>query len=210
MEDRTRVVPTIEPRPNGPYVVKNLTELHSAEGEALAVKAVTALCRCGKSSTKPYCDGTHAKVGFQSARESDPALDVRTTYTGHEITIYDNRSICAHDGHCTDGQPTVFRSGKTPWIDPYGAAPCAVAQVIRQCPSGALGYALHGQAYVEPETPPTIALIKNGPYSVTGGIALNEPFRQGASPRRYTLCRCGQSKNKPFCDGSHWEVGFEG
>jgi CDGSH-type Zn-finger protein len=213
--------PTVELRPNGPYLVRNLPRLLAADGTSLEAKPALALCRCGQSATKPYCDRTHAKIGFNSARESDPAQDVRKTYIGKDIVVTDNRSICAHAGFCTDELAAVFRSGQTPWIDADGAAAEEVAATVRKCPSGALSYAQRGQdgvqqGYVEPDyvdsgSEPCIRLQKNGPYEVTGGIELqNEPLRQGQSPRRYTLCRCGHSKNKPFCDGSHWDAKFEG
>jgi len=210
MKNPKASLPEIEARPNGPYLVKNLQQLRSASGEALDAKPAMALCRCGGSSRKPYCDGTHAKTGFSSKRESDPADDVRKTYMGNGIVVYDNRSLCAHAGYCTDGLATVFRSGSTPWIDCGGATVEEIVAAVRKCPSGALSYSIPGQDMVEPEAEPCIALQKNGPYFVTGGVLLNEPWRQGASPGHYTLCRCGQSKNKPFCDGSHWDAGFEG
>jgi CDGSH-type Zn-finger protein len=55
-----------------------------------------------------------------------------------------------------------------------------------------------------------VTVTKDGPYAVTGGIELADVvFGEGASTEHYTLCRCGASKNKPFCDGSHWHVGFK-
>ena len=64
-------VPVIECAPDGPYLVKNLVRLRNSRGENLATKPVAALCRCGRSSTKPYCDGTHKTVGFSGARGKD-------------------------------------------------------------------------------------------------------------------------------------------
>ena len=215
--------PELEARPNGPYAVKNLPRLVSATGEALPVKPAMALCRCGGSSQKPFCDGTHRKNGFSSARQSDPKDDARRTYPGKGIVVYDNRSLCAHAGRCTDGLANVFRSGGTPWIDCGGASVAEIIATVQKCPSGALSYSIPGEETAAPTAEPgsavesgsavepCIAVEKNGPYHVTGGVALqNEPWRQGASPERYTLCRCGHSKNKPFCDGSHWDAGFEG
>ena len=207
----SKPMPTIAPRPNGPYVVKGVQELYAADGRAFPVSPAFSLCRCGKSANKPFCDGSHARTGFSSLRQSNSEDDVRATYVGRDITIYDNRSICAHAGICSDSLGSVFRSGQSPWIDPNGAAAESIAAVVRNCPSGALSYALKGRDFVEEPAAPSIRLEKNGPYRVTGGVGLlNESFGHGASPRRYTLCRCGQSKNKPFCDGSHWDAGFEG
>ena len=61
-----------------------------------------------------------------------------------------------------------------------------------------------------PQRPPMVTVTEDGPYAVTGGIELvGVKLGDGASPEHYTLCRCGASKNKPFCDGSHWDVGFK-
>ena len=78
-------------------------------------------------------------------------------------------------------------------------------ETIRQCPSGALSYSVGGAERNDPDAEPAIAIAPNGPYVVTGGPDLLDTTRgEGASTRRFTLCRCGGSKNKPFCDGSHW------
>jgi hypothetical protein len=97
-----------------------------------------------------------------------------------------------------------------PWIDPDGAALEAVIETIRRCPSGALGYTVEGTEVRDQDLPPAIGVTKDGPYRVTGGIELvGQAWGEGASRSRYTLCRCGASKNKPFCDGSHWDAGFQ-
>ena len=98
----------IEPLPNGPYLVKNLEVLTNSKGNALATKEVLALCRCGCSTTKPFCSGMHKEIGFDSANLRDDSLDRRVDYPGDGISINDNRSICAHAGFCTDNLP---RSG---------------------------------------------------------------------------------------------------
>ncbi len=58
--------PTIECAPNGPYLVKNLENLQNSKGDRIPTKPVIALCRCGGSANKPFCDGTHEKIGFKS------------------------------------------------------------------------------------------------------------------------------------------------
>jgi CDGSH-type Zn-finger protein len=63
---------TIEARPNGPYVVTGTIELHDTNGNVIATQARTVLCRCGASTKKPFCDGTHSKIGFQAAAQAVP------------------------------------------------------------------------------------------------------------------------------------------
>jgi CDGSH-type Zn-finger protein len=207
MSERT----SIRCKPNGPYVVKNLAHLHDAAGGSLATQPVIALCRCGGSANKPFCDGTHEKNGFSSARLADAGADRLESYPAGRITIHDNRSICAHAGRCTDGLATVFKYGSEPWIDPAGAAPEKIVETIRRCPSGALSYTLDGVPGADPPAEPAITVTPDGPYAVVGGPELLEAaWAQGASASHYTLCRCGGSKNKPFCDGTHWSIGFKG
>lgn len=203
-------IPVIECAPNGPYLVKNLDRLWNSKGDSLATKPVTALCRCGRSSSKPFCDGTHKNVGFSDARLTDGSDGKRVSYVGSRITIHDNRGICAHAGYCTEGLQAVFNSERKPWIDPDGASVETVVAVIRKCPSGALSYSLDGVEHLDRTREPSITVTENGPYAVVGGARLvGADMRDGAATERFTLCRCGASKNKPFCDGSHWEIEFK-
>ena len=196
--------PSIKPTPDGPYVVKNLQSLSNRKGP-IEARATTALCRCGGSANKPFCDGTHAKIDFSSAKVEGRVADKRDDYNGKEVTIHDNRGICAHAGRCTDGLPSVFRLKQEPWIDPKGASAEKIIETIRKCPSGALSYAVGGAEHRDREGATAIFVSPNGPYVVTGGPQLlDTPRGEGASKEHFTLCRCGGSKNKPFCDGSHW------
>ena len=200
---------------NGPYFLMNDTtvapvpNLRRASGEACATVRGVALCRCGASKNKPFCDGTHGAIGFKGTNTADPAKNKRQAYKGKRITILDNRAICAHAGFCTEELKSVFRQHDEPWIDADGTEVEKIVATIRKCPSGALSYAIDG---VEPGAqpgPPMITVTDNGPYAVAGGVELmGVKFGEGASLEHYTLCRCGASKNKPFCDGSHWDAGF--
>ena len=202
--------PTIEISNDGPYLVKDLKTLTNSKGETLSTQATTALCRCGESSNKPFCDGTHSKIGFSGKKVSNGALNRRIDYVGEQITIHDNREICAHAGFCTDKLSSVFRMKHEPWIDPDGATTESIIDTIKKCPSGALSYSIKGVEYRDQERVPAITVIKDGPYFVTGGFKLqDEPLAEGASEEHCTLCRCGGSKNKPFCDGSHWNIEFK-
>ena len=203
-------LPTIECKPNGPYLIKNLGDLKDAGGDSIDAKPVMALCRCGGSSNKPFCDGTHNKNGFADAKLTDRSADKRESYRAARIIIHDNRSLCAHAGRCTDGLSSVFKYKQEPWIDSAAGAVDEIIEVIRRCPSGALSFTLDGADEKDPSCTPSISVTKNGPYAVTGGVQLlAQSWGEGASSERYTLCRCGASRNKPFCDGSHWGVGFK-
>jgi CDGSH-type Zn-finger protein len=202
--------PTITPSPNGPYVVKNLGTLRNSKAEKLETKEVVALCRCGGSANKPFCDGTHSKIGFSDTKLEGRVEDRRDNYVGAEVTIHDNRGICAHAGRCTDGLPAVFLYGKEPWIDPNGTGPEEIVATVKQCPSGALSYSIGGVEQRDQAQEPAITTAKNGPYVVSGGPELAGVARgEGASEEHFTLCRCGGSKNKPFCDGTHWHIKFK-
>jgi len=85
---------------NGPYLVTNADALVNWLGERIPARPQMALCRCGGSAIKPFCDGTHARIGFTGKKEPDRVPDRRDTYVGKQITIFDNRGICQHSGFC--------------------------------------------------------------------------------------------------------------
>ncbi len=122
--------PVIECAKNGPYLVKNLGSLMGVKGEAVATKPVIALCRCGGSATKPFCDGARARIGFSDEKEVDGTADKRDSYVGKKITIHDNRGLCAHAGYCTNDLAAVFRMKQEPWIDPDGAELDSIRKTI--------------------------------------------------------------------------------
>lgn len=215
--------PKILPLPNGPYYLINdmqpkvVYNLQNFKGEPLSTTVGIALCRCGASKNKPFCDGTHNVIGFSSANrtldENDDTKktaikDKRRDYPGKEITVHDNRKICSHAAECVNNLSSVFKLGSRPWIYPDASKMNDIVDVVRRCPSGALSYSIDGVEYRDPEEQrnPIVTVLKNGPYHITGGIELigeNIQFGEGASKEHYTLCRCGASENKPFCDGAH-------
>jgi CDGSH-type Zn-finger protein len=198
---------SIRPELNGPYLVMNLHDLTNSKGETLRTRPVVALCRCGGSAIKPYCDGTHARIGFDSAKLPERTPDQLKRYPGNEITVTDNRGTCCHFGNCTEHLPEVFGERGDGFVQPDAASKEQIVDIVHACPSGALGYLLDGVAYAGEQREPSIFVSQNGPYHVRGGIDLHNTQRnEGASREHYALCRCGRSKNKPFCDGSHWSV----
>jgi CDGSH-type Zn-finger protein len=201
---------TIRPEVNGPYIIRNLPKLTNSKGETLAVRPIVALCRCGGSNLKPYCDGTHARIGFSSAKSPERTPDRLDAYPAKAISVLDNRGTCCHFGNCTDHLPQVFHNKGEPFVTPEGASAEAIEEIVRACPSGALGFIKDGVTYQGELRDPEIYVAQNASYYVRGGIELEgEPRNRGASREHYALCRCGQSKNKPFCDGSHWYAGFK-
>jgi CDGSH-type Zn-finger protein len=222
---QTKVKPKILPLPNGPYYLLNDLELkvvenlQNSKGEPLSTVLGVALCRCGASKNKPFCDGTHATVGFSSENKipdnngSKHIRDRRKSYVGREITIHDNRMICSHAAECVNNLSSVFKLNSRPWINPDSAKTDEIIDTIRKCPSGALSYSINSIEHRDPiERESKVTVTKNGPYLITGGIDLigeNIIWGEGASREHYTLCRCGASNNKPFCDGMHKTINFE-
>jgi CDGSH-type Zn-finger protein len=193
------------------YLVTDLDTLEKSDGEKLDTQPVTALCRCGGSKMKPYCDGTHNEKGWNEAKKKDRTPDKVRTFEGKDIIIYDNRGVCSHDGSCVRMLTGVFDKDKIPWINPNGASITEIIKTVEQCPSGALSYGFGDRRYQEwGQKNPGISTSKDGPLKVTGGVLLKDDG--GCQPEcaeHYTLCRCGGSRNKPFCDGDHLENGFE-
>jgi CDGSH-type Zn-finger protein/ferredoxin len=217
MEDEVAAVadsepPTITITEHGPYRVTGAVAIQDAEGSLLRKGGSWFLCRCGGSRNKPFCDATHGLKGFQGDETADHGsiADRRDSYPGDGITVYDDRGRCAHFGQCTTRLPSVFRYDDEPFVDPRAAAAVDITEVVSGCPSGALAFAADDDPEpVEAAHPPSITPIVDGPYRVRGAVKV-----VGADGRRYeqrerqTLCRCGHSRNKPFCDGSHWYAGF--
>ncbi len=209
--------PSIQSACDGPYLVTNVDQVTDWLGVSLEPLPQAALCRCGASQLKPWCDGSHSVVGFSAAKAPDRVPDRLDTYEGQHIVVSDNRGVCAHSGFCTGRAPTAFRTGTEPFIAPSGARADEIIRAARDCPSGALGYALKGAdttGVTDQDRPPAIEVSKDGPYRISGGIELldgdgkPEPRNTGASLEHFSLCRCGKSQNKPFCSGMHWYADF--
>jgi CDGSH-type Zn-finger protein len=199
---------------NGPYLLTNIVKLVDWHGGSIPCRPQMALCRCGGSRMKPFCDGTHARINFVDAKDPKRVPDRRYAYSTKGLSVLDNRGTCAHSGFCTDRLPSVFRVATEPFVDPDGAGASDIMLAAKACPSGALSYAVDGREAPDEQRPPKIEVSKDGPYRVTGGVRLIDergqlpPRNEGASLERYSLCRCGQSQNKPFCSGMHWYVKF--
>ncbi len=209
--------PTIQSAPNGPYLLTNVSNVTDWLGVSLDPTPQAALCRCGQSMIKPWCDGSHAQVGWDDAKSDDRVPNRLDRYQGLGVAIADNRGTCAHSGFCSDRIPAVFRTDGEPFVAPAGGRVDEVIRAGRDCPSGALSAGVGDGDPVgrsDSAREPAIEVSKDGPYRVVGSIELlaaggdPETRNDGASLEHYSLCRCGKSQNKPFCSGMHWYADF--
>jgi uncharacterized Fe-S cluster protein YjdI len=131
-------------------------------------------------------------------------------YDSDNIKISYNSKLCIHAAECSKGLPEVFNPKMKPWVNPSAADVQNIVDVIVRCPSGALKYErLDEDSDEQPSGESKIVTVPNGPIYIRGNITLST--NSGNVNRRETriaLCRCGQSKNKPYCDNTHLEVNF--
>lgn len=184
-------------------------------GEAVPTKASYYLCRCGQSANKPFCDGAHQRVGFDGTETADrrPYLEQAKVLRGPVMSLTDAESLCAFARFCDPNGQVWAQVAQTD-------QPATQRQFVVQscaCPSGRLVAwdNASGEA-IEPKLAPSVALIEDpaqgcsGPIWLRGGVQLVGADGFAYERRnRVTLCRCGASHNKPFCDGSHAAVGFD-
>ena len=223
----------IEIRDKGPYAVHGDIALvrkkrvTSSEGEAitwattekLATDEGYVLCRCGRSKTKPFCDGTHDYQTFDHdcREEFAPIAETQEILDGGDFRVKIDNSYCVHAKYCFNKTSGIRRlMAETPDAN----AKSQVMAMTDRCPSGTFVYEMEVDGELtefEPDLPKEIAAIAKdeksksaGPLWVTGGIPIMKPDGTFLETRnRVTLCRCGASKNKPFCDGSHAKIDFE-
>jgi len=136
--------------------------------------------------------------------------DIVKRYTRGDVTVVWQPALCIHSQVCFHGLPAVFDPRKRPWVDLEGADLVAIVEQVKRCPSGALS--IGAAAVPSPPTPAPVMIEPqpNGPLLVHGEIDVR--LADGAVQRRpgsCALCRCGASANKPFCDGSHRQAGFQ-
>jgi CDGSH-type Zn-finger protein/truncated hemoglobin YjbI len=204
---------------DGPYLITGAERVRDWLGAPIDVPPQAAFRRCGESKIKPFCDGSHAAAGFSGAKDPKRVADRLDTYVGQQVTILDNRGSCQHSGYCSDRLASVFRVDEEPFVAPSGGRMDEIIRAVRDCPSGALSYALDGveaRAAVDHHDARerAIEVTRDGPYRITGALPLTDergrPVTRnaGASVEHYALCRCGHSQNKPFCSGMHWYVEF--
>ena len=134
----------------------------------------------------------------------------RKAYRGAQLEVSFDADLCIHAAECVRGLPGVFDRDRRPWILADNGSPPELATVIERCPSGALRYQRHdGNAGEQPASTATVTPIENGPLFVRGNLVVRHDDGTEETTLRAALCRCGQSKHKPFCDNSHLESGFQ-
>lgn len=139
--------------------------------------------------------------------------DITKKYTNNELTIVWKPSQCIHSGICFKGLPAVFDPRRRPWIIAENASTKEITAQINKCTSGALSYYMNAEennnVKIEAETIAEVST--NGPLLVYGSIKIkHSDGREEIKNKVTAFCRCGQSSNKPYCDGTHRKVGFEG
>lgn len=131
-------------------------------------------------------------------------------YPGQEIDVRWDGRLCIHVAECGKAKGDLFVGDRQPWCLPDQVSKAEVREVVERCPSGALSYRDKDGT---PEAAPaanTALVVYNGPLYLTGDLTIEgAPADMPGVSRRVALCRCGASKNKPFCDNSHLEVGFQ-
>lgn len=139
--------------------------------------------------------------------------DITKKYTNGEVTIVWKPNECIHSTICFKGLGEVFDPRKRPWITPEGANTDKIIEQVKKCPSGALSYYLNRDAddKVKVEAETIVETMPNGPLLVYGNVTIKDKDGNLTQKNNVTaFCRCGASSNKPFCDGSHKKIGFEG
>ncbi len=208
---------------DGPYVVSGdlpLSEqwivtnaggesLEYREGKKYPAQPQYALCRCGQSAAKPFCDGTHHKVHFDGTESAShqPYLKQAETIAGPAMLLTDQENLCAFARFC-DPKGRIWNLVKE---TDSPEARRLVKHEAGHCPAGRLvAWDRETGKPVEPKFEPSLGLIEDtakkvsGPIWVRGGIPVVSAAGQTYEIRnRMTLCRCGRSDNKPFCDGAH-------
>lgn len=217
---------------DGPYLVSGGLPLHVEtilsddadesiaweRGDAVEAEGDSyALCRCGQSKNKPFCDGTHKEIGFDGTETAahDRYEDGTKLYTGPTMDMADNPTLCAVARFC-DARGKAWSNVKRTDTD---EARDIVGSEAMMCPSGRLLAFDKSDGEPQPleaDFDPSIGLVEDptedcsGPLWVRGGVEVVGADGQSYEIRnRVTLCRCGASQNKPFCDGSHVKLGWK-
>jgi uncharacterized Fe-S cluster protein YjdI len=144
-----------------------------------------------------------------TSADPTPGRDRARTYANDAIEVRWEPRLCIHTKACVRGLPDVFDPGARPWVEVDGAVPERIAEAILTCPTGALSFRrLDGGPQEQAAAETTIEPRPNGPLFVRGELRIVEGNGVVREATRVALCRCGASGNKPYCDGTHREIGF--
>jgi len=186
------------------------TPLVGSDGQVIETPRVCSLCRCGESKYKPQCDGSHAQAGFDGKREDSEKKELEY-YRGKEITIVYDRFLCMGAGYCGELE-AVFGTHDAPKYEPDAASAADIIATIKKCPSGALSYQIGDEYFGNYYEQTRIVVEKDGQLNCQGDITViddQDSDKLLPCTDHFTLCRCGGSKKKPLCDGSHHDNGFK-
>jgi len=140
-------------------------------------------------------------------------MDRKKQYSNGEITVVWQPNICIHSGMCFRGLPRVFQPRVRPWIKLEAASTEDIVNQVTACPSGALSYYRNDSLSDDEKQPieTKIEVLKDGPLVVHGLLkVMHNDGKEEIKINKTAFCRCGDSNNKPFCDGSHNKNGFKG
>jgi uncharacterized Fe-S cluster protein YjdI len=134
-------------------------------------------------------------------------------YSNEEVTVFFDNDTCMHSGNCVNSLKSVFNPKGRPWINMQGAPSDEIIKVVKNCPSGALSYKMNSEMSWQKSSQVeevSIKVNKGGPYAIRGRVKIidkdgTETIKEGP----FILCRCGESKTKPFCDNSHRDIEFD-
>jgi uncharacterized Fe-S cluster protein YjdI len=138
--------------------------------------------------------------------------NIRKEYSNGELTIVWQPAKCIHSEICVKNLPSVYDPKAKPWISPEEATTEELKAQIKKCPSGALSFYMNGEENQEAESLETkVEVLANGPLLVYGTLKVTTTDGQTETKNKTTaFCRCGQSQNKPYCDGTHVKADFRG
>lgn len=133
-------------------------------------------------------------------------------YTNGAVTVVWKPELCIHSGICAKGLPDVFRPRVRPWVRIEKGTTADLINQVKRCPSGALSYYLNEAKENKPEASETkVEVLENGPLLVYGTLkVIGKDGTEEVKNKTTAFCRCGASKNKPYCDGTHSKNNFTG
>ena len=184
---------------DGPIKLSNVKSMAFC-GENQEIRGDCFLCRCGESKNAPYCDGTHKSVGFSGENVAQEEKGFRV-WEGKNIKTYFNIDACMHVFHCKPLKELREKEA----LDETGTIAQEIMKVVQACPSGALSYEL-SKDFEEPTTPfdVEVDIIEGAEIRIQKEFEPQNFELQERQPRdKATLCRCGLSNNKPYCDAAH-------
>lgn len=204
---------------DGPLVVDGQISLIDARRVEIDTHGKVRLCRCGMSNAKPFCDNSHkpSDFGAESGQSEEEFLDPkpisrRREYSGSGLKVSFDASLCIHVAECLRLMPETFDLRARPWINLENADAQKVIDTVRNCPSGALRYEVDDEGSVDIEPEPKVPIVRawrNGPIRIKGEVEIvNKDGKTVLEGARAALCRCGASRNKPFCDNTHKMIKF--